>query len=66
MIAASDQDGPVTEPDFPVMTDAELQCTPRGQVLQLEGERTLFDLNRELEKRLAEKNPGPDSDSPAK
>jgi dienelactone hydrolase len=47
------KDDPVTEIDFPVMTDAELQCTPRGQVLFLPGARSLFDLNREEETGLA-------------
>jgi dienelactone hydrolase len=46
-------DEPVTEKDFPVMTDAQLQCTPDGQVLRLPGALSLFDLNREWEERLA-------------
>jgi len=46
-------DEPVTEKDFPVMTDAQLQCTPDGQVLRLPGARSLFDLNREWEEKLA-------------
>lgn len=46
-------DEPVTETGFPVLTDAELQCTPDGQVLRLPGARSLFDLNREWEERLA-------------
>jgi len=44
---------PVTEGDFPVHTDAQLQVTPEGQVLRLPGARSLFDLNREWEERLA-------------
>ncbi len=40
------KDDAVTEPDFPIFTDAELQCTPRGQVILMDNERTVFDLNR--------------------
>jgi dienelactone hydrolase len=47
------KDDAVTEEDFPVMTDEQLQCTPRGQVLFLEGARSIFELNREIEARLA-------------
>ena len=32
-----------------------MHCTPRGQVLLLEGARSTFDLNMDLEERLAEK-----------
>lgn len=46
-------DEPITETGFPVLTDAQLQCTPDGQVLRLPGARSLFDLNREWEERLA-------------
>lgn len=38
-------DDAVTEPDFQVMTDAEQQCTPDGQVMKLAGARSVFDLN---------------------
>ena len=38
-------DDAVTEPDFAVMTDAEQQCTPDGQVMKLAGARSVFDLN---------------------
>lgn len=47
------KDDPVTEGQFPVLTDAEAQVTPRGQVLLMEGERSIFDLNRDEETRLA-------------
>jgi cephalosporin-C deacetylase-like acetyl esterase len=46
-------DTPVTETDFPVLGDAELRCTPEGQVLRLPGARTLIDLNGDWESRLA-------------
>jgi len=45
-------DAPVSEPDFPVMEAQELWSTPGGQVLLLEGERSAFDLNAELQQRL--------------
>ncbi len=47
------KDDVVVEPAFPVFTDAELQCTPRGQVLLIEGARSVFDLNNELSAKLA-------------
>jgi len=47
------RDEPVTEPDFPIMDEKDLRCTPRGQVLLLEGEKSVFDLNAERQRRLA-------------
>jgi len=47
-------DTPVTEPEFPVLTDEEIQCTPKGQVMLLEGARSVYDINVEQEARLAE------------
>ena len=38
-----------SEPDFDVMTDEQLQCTPRGQAMLLEGARSVFDINIEIE-----------------
>jgi len=46
-------DDAITEPEFPVAGDGELQCTPRGQVMLLEGARSTYDLNIELEEKLA-------------
>lgn len=37
----------VTEPDFQILADEELFCTPQGQVLKLAGARSAFDLNVE-------------------
>lgn len=45
-------DEPITELDFAIHTEQELQCTPQGQVLHLPGARSLFDLNLEWEQRL--------------
>ena len=47
-------DEPVTEPDFPIHASIELQCTPDGQVLLLEGSRSVVDLNVEFSEQLAE------------
>ncbi len=41
------QDEAVDEPDFPISTDAELQCTRTGQVLTEFKDRSVFDLNIE-------------------
>ena len=49
------KDDEITEPDFPVRQDAELQCTPQGQAMRLPGERSVFDMNAEAEKALAAK-----------
>jgi cephalosporin-C deacetylase-like acetyl esterase len=50
-----DIDDAITEPDFPVASDEQLQCTPRGQVMLLEGARSTYDLNLELEAEYAAK-----------
>ncbi|MDE2927388.1 MAG: prolyl oligopeptidase family serine peptidase [Acidobacteriota bacterium] len=42
----------VNEPDFDVFSDRQLQCTPQGQVLLLEGARSVFQLYRAEEERL--------------
>ena len=48
------RDVPVTEPaDLKVLTDAEIQCTPKGEVMLLPGARNVYDLNRDYEKELA-------------
>jgi cephalosporin-C deacetylase-like acetyl esterase len=46
-------DDGVTEPDFELMSDGQLQCTPGGQVMLLEGARSVFDINIGIEERLA-------------
>ena len=48
-----ESNAPVLESDCVVMTDAEAQVTPEGQVLQLPGARSFFELNREWEQRCA-------------
>ncbi len=43
-------DKDVTDPGSKVWTEKDLQCTPKGQVLLLEGEKSVFDLNAERAK----------------
>ena len=46
------KDDAVDEPDFPIATDAELQCTQTGQVLTDFKDVSVFDLNRRREQEL--------------
>jgi len=46
-------DEPITEPDIELLSEKEIQCTPKGQVMLLEGARSTYDLNRDFEKELA-------------
>ncbi|MCL4215970.1 MAG: acetylxylan esterase [Candidatus Hydrogenedentes bacterium] len=41
------------EPEFDVLTEAEIQCTPDGQVLLLDGAKSAFEINQELNAALA-------------
>lgn len=47
------KDEPIVEPAITVLTEAESQCTPQGQVMLLEGARSAFDFNVEAQKELA-------------
>ena len=47
-------DKPVTEPAIQLLSESELQGTPQGQVMLLEGARSVYDLNEEYEKQLAQ------------
>ncbi len=47
-------DDAITEPESSIATDQQMYCTPRGQVMLLEGARTAYDINMDLEKQLAE------------
>ncbi len=49
------KDDAIEEPRFPIMSDEELWCTPRGQVMLIDGARSVFDMNADLEKKLAKK-----------
>ena len=48
-----DKDVPITEPEIKLLNDEEVLCAPGGQVMNLEGARSTYDLNRDLEKNLA-------------
>ena len=49
----SGKDDSIVEADIPIRSEQELQCTPRGQVLLLADERSVYDLNAEREQVLA-------------
>jgi hypothetical protein len=44
---------PITEPEIKLLSDEEVQCTPGGQVMNIDGARSTYDLNRDYEKELA-------------
>jgi hypothetical protein len=48
------KDDAVALEEIKTLNEAELLCTPRGQVLLLPGERSVFALNAEIERRLAD------------
>ena len=47
------RDEPIIEPEIKLLSDEEVLCSPAGQVMKLEGARSTYDLNRDLEKDLA-------------
>jgi len=47
------KDLPITEPEIKLLSDEEVLCAPGGQVMNLDGERSTYDLNRDLEKKLS-------------
>ncbi len=47
-------DDAINEPDFDVFTEEELQCTPQGQVMLMEGARSVIDINVAMNAHLAE------------
>ncbi|OHB85260.1 MAG: hypothetical protein A2Z38_03315 [Planctomycetes bacterium RBG_19FT_COMBO_48_8] len=47
------QDLPITEPEIKLLSDEEVLCAPGGQVMNLDGARSTYDLNRDFEKDLA-------------
>ena len=48
-----ERDEPITEPPIELLSEKEIQCTPDGQVMRLDGARSTYDLNRDFEKDLA-------------
>ncbi|MGB2863092.1 MAG: acetylxylan esterase [Sedimentisphaerales bacterium] len=47
------KDQPIIEPEIKLLSDEEVQCAPGGQVMNLDGARSTYDLNRDFEKDLA-------------
>jgi dienelactone hydrolase len=48
-----DTDDAITDDELTPFSDEQLQCTPKGQTLLVDGAKSIFDLNREEERRLA-------------
>ena len=48
-----DKDRPIIEPEIKLLSDEEVRCAPGGQVMNLDGARSTYDLNLDLEKNLA-------------
>jgi dienelactone hydrolase len=46
-------DEAIIEPESQIVSDAAAQCSDQGQVMLMDGARSTYDLNRELESRLA-------------
>ncbi len=46
-------DDAITETKPTILTDEEALCTPHGQVMLLEGARSTYDINNDLEKQLS-------------
>jgi hypothetical protein len=47
------RDEAVVDPELAVLSEEEIRCTPQGQVMLLDGARSLYDVNRDHEKELA-------------
>lgn len=47
-------DDTATEPEVTILSDEEALCTPEGQVLKLEGARSVWDINNDLADALAQ------------
>lgn len=47
------EDDDIIEPDFPIRKDPEIECSPKGQVMLMPGEKSVFDLNADADKKLA-------------
>ncbi|MEA1952111.1 MAG: prolyl oligopeptidase family serine peptidase, partial [Planctomycetota bacterium] len=48
-------DDAITEADFTILSDKEAQVAPKGQVVLIDGARTTYDFDADLETKLAEK-----------
>lgn len=49
------EDRPITEPPLVLLTDQEALCTPNGRVLDLPGEKSVYELNDDYENELAQR-----------
>jgi dienelactone hydrolase len=49
------KDQAISEPAIELLTEKEAQCTPDGQVMQLPGARSAYDLNEDYERQLAKR-----------
>jgi len=47
------KDMPITEAEIKLLSDEEVLCAPGGQVMNIDGARSTYDLNRDYEKELA-------------
>ncbi|MHC4533034.1 MAG: alpha/beta hydrolase family protein [Planctomycetota bacterium] len=47
------KDEPITEPEIKLLSEEEIKCSPTGQVMNLAGARSTYDLNRDYEKKLS-------------
>lgn len=52
------KDDAITEEKMALFSDKQLQCTPRGQTLLMEGAKSIFDLNQEEAVRLEGRRAG--------
>lgn len=48
-------DDAITETEFPIAEERDVWCTPEGEVMLLPGARSVYDLNVELEDKLAKR-----------
>ena len=53
-----DTDDAITDEELTPFSDEQLRCTPKGQTLLVEGAKSIFDLNREEGRRLADRRSG--------
>lgn len=49
------KDAVITEPEIKLLSDEEVRCAPGGQVMNIDGARSTYDLNRDYEKELADR-----------
>ncbi|MHC4580098.1 MAG: alpha/beta hydrolase family protein, partial [Planctomycetota bacterium] len=49
------KDEPIAEPNITLLSAEEIECSPGGQVMLLDGARSTYDLNRDYEEDLAKR-----------